>query len=130
LIRFGLIPELIGRIPVIAPLAPLDEDALLTILTKPRNALTKQYAKLLEMDNVELVFLEETLREVARLAIAQGTGARGLRTIMESSMLNLMFDIPSLEGVYRVEITPEVITEATAPKFYYKDQQLSVGIDA
>ena len=119
LVRYGLIPELIGRLPVIAPLSGLDEDSLVRILTEPKNSLVRQYTKLLEMDDVQLVFEEQALREVAKEAIKQSTGARGLRSILEVTMLNLMYDIPSLNKVSRVIITPEVITQNAEPIYEY-----------
>ncbi|MCL2548078.1 MAG: ATP-dependent Clp protease ATP-binding subunit ClpX [Symbiobacteriaceae bacterium] len=126
LIRYGLIPELTGRLPVIAALSSLDESALVRILTEPKNALIKQYRRLFEMDNVELVFEDQALTEIASMAIKQKIGARGLRTILESRMLNLMYEIPDREGITRVVITPEVITSGLEPD-YYSDKQLTVG---
>jgi ATP-dependent Clp protease ATP-binding subunit ClpX len=93
LLRFGLIPEFIGRLPIIASLEPLDEKALVEILTKPKNALVKQYRKMLELDDVELVFEDEALTEIAKKAIERKTGARGLRSIIEGIMLDVMFDL-------------------------------------
>ena len=120
LIRYGLIPELIGRLPIFAPLSALDEEALIRILTEPKNALVKQYKKLLNMDKVELVFEEQALREVAKEAIKQNTGARGLRSILEKIMLNIMYEIPDRLNVSKVIITPEVITEKKEP-IYVED---------
>ena len=102
LIKFGLIPEFIGRLPVVASVTSLDKDALVKILTEPRNALVKQYRKLFEMDGVELEFTEDALEAVADQAILRGTGARGLRAIMEEVLLPVMYDIPSRDDVAKV----------------------------
>ena len=104
LLKFGLIPEFIGRLPVVATLEDLDEAALVEILTKPKNALVKQYARLFEMEGVKLSFTEDALRSVSTRAIARKTGARGLRSIMESILLSTMFDLPGLDGVEEVTI--------------------------
>ena len=102
MVKFGLIPEFIGRLPVIATLEDLDEDALISILSEPKNALVKQYQRLFEMEDVELTFHEDALRGIARKAIARKTGARGLRSIMEKILLDTMFELPNLEGVEEV----------------------------
>jgi ATP-dependent Clp protease ATP-binding subunit ClpX len=115
LIKFGLIPEFIGRLPVVATVEHLDKDALVKILTEPRNALSRQYARMFEMDGVELVFTDDALDAVADQAITRGTGARGLRAILEEVLLNTMFDIPSRDDVGRVEITREVVDERVNP---------------
>ena len=104
MIKFGLIPELIGRLPVIATLAELDEDALVNILTEPKNALVKQYQTLFGMENVELEFEEEALRSIARQAMERKTGARGLRSIVERCLLDTMYQLPDLKGVTKVVI--------------------------
>lgn len=117
LLKFGLIPEFVGRVPVIVTLENLDEDALVRILTEPKNALTRQYQRLFKMDGVELVVKEDALREVAKKAIDRKTGARGLRAIMEDIMLDIMYDIPSIEGVVRCEIDADTINKLTPPKF-------------
>lgn len=109
IVKFGMIPELVGRIPVIVPLSDLDREALVRILTEPKNSLTRQYQKLFRMDGVELTFSEEALQKVADLAIERGTGARGLRAILESAMTELMYEIPSRHDVAKVEITPACI---------------------
>ncbi|GGY52252.1 ATP-dependent Clp protease ATP-binding subunit ClpX [Parvularcula lutaonensis] len=109
LLKFGLIPEFIGRLPVIATLEDLDEDALVQILTAPKNALVKQYARLFEMENVELTFTEEALKAVARKAITRKTGARGLRSIMEGILLDTMFDLPTMENVEEIVVNEEVV---------------------
>ena len=109
LMKFGLIPEFVGRVPVIATLHSLDEAALVDILTKPKNALTKQYTKLFEMDGVELEFEREALDAIAKLAIARSTGARGLRAIVEAAMMDIMYDIPGRTDVLKCVITKETI---------------------
>jgi ATP-dependent Clp protease ATP-binding subunit ClpX len=119
LLRFGLIPEFIGRLPVVATLEDLDESALIEILTKPKNALVKQYGRLFEMEGVKLSFTEDALGSVARRAIARKTGARGLRSIMESILLATMFDLPGLDGVEEVVINREVAESRANPLFLY-----------
>ena len=116
--KFGLIPEFIGRLPVVAVLNELEESDLIDILTKPKNSLIKQYETLLQLDDVDLVFEPEALQVIGRRAIDQGTGARGLRTIIEEIMLNIMFDIPSREDIYKVVITKEVAERTSDPLFY------------
>ncbi|KOP83633.1 ATP-dependent protease ATP-binding subunit ClpX [Cytobacillus solani] len=121
LLRFGLIPEFIGRLPVISSLTPLDEEALIEILTKPKNALVKQYQKMLELDEVELEFEEEALTEIAKKAIERKTGARGLRSIIEGIMLDVMFELPSREDIKKCIITKEAITDNASPKLILED---------
>ncbi|HEU5139510.1 MAG TPA: ATP-dependent protease ATP-binding subunit ClpX [Bacillales bacterium] len=121
LLRYGLIPEFIGRLPVTASLTPLDEEALVEILTKPKNALVKQYKKLLELDNVELEFTEDALREIAKLAIKRKTGARGLRSIIEGIMLDVMFDLPSKEDIVKCTVTKDTVTDEVPPTFVLED---------
>jgi len=115
LLRFGLIPELVGRLPVAVPLEGLDEDALVTILKEPKNALTKQYKKLFELEDVELTFEESALRAVAKKAIQRGTGARGLRAILEDVLLDTMFDLPSRDDVIEVRVTEATVTQKQPP---------------
>ena len=115
LMKFGLIPEIIGRLPAIVSLDSLDEEALIRILVEPKNALVKQYKKLFELDNVELEFDEEALREVARIAVERKTGARGLRGVLEDVMTNIMFEIPSDENIQKVTITKSVINHEGEP---------------
>jgi ATP-dependent Clp protease ATP-binding subunit ClpX len=115
LLRFGLIPELVGRLPVTVSLEALDEEALIRILLEPKNALTKQYKKLFELENVGLTFDPEGLRAVAQKALKRGTGARGLRSILESLMTDLMFELPARDDVREVVITRESVTEGTPP---------------
>ena len=115
LLKNGLIPEFIGRLPIVVTLDSLDEDALGSILTKPKNALVKQYQRLLEMDGVKLSFEDEALRQIAKEALKRKTGARGLRSILESIMRNVMYEIPSVEGVSACKVTKEVITAKKDP---------------
>ena len=118
LTKFGLIPEFIGRLPVNAMLEELDEPALIQILTKPKNAITKQYQKLFEMDGIELEFQEDALKEVARVAMEKKTGARGLRAILEQTMLDVMYDIPSNEKVNKVVVTLDSIKGNSLPEIH------------
>ncbi|MFD1426400.1 ATP-dependent Clp protease ATP-binding subunit ClpX [Kroppenstedtia sanguinis] len=115
LLRFGLIPEFVGRLPVISTLEPLDQDALVRILTEPKNALVKQYQKLLEMDNVKLTFEKDALKAIADEAIRRNTGARGLRAIIESIMLDVMFDLPSRDDVSECVVTEATVRNKVAP---------------
>jgi len=121
---YGLIPEFIGRIPVVANLEQLDVDALKNILTQPKNALVKQYKKMLEIDDVTLEFTDEALTAISELAIERKTGARGLRSIIEESMLEVMFSIPSRTDVKKVIITKETIEDGTSPELYNTEDQL------
>ncbi|WLR93918.1 ATP-dependent Clp protease ATP-binding subunit ClpX [Shinella zoogloeoides] len=122
LVKFGLIPEFIGRLPVLATLEDLDEDALIQILSEPKNALIKQYQRLFEMEDVELTFHEDALREIAKKAIIRKTGARGLRSIMEKILLDTMFELPTLEGVREVVISDEVVKGASRPLYIYSER--------
>ncbi len=115
LIKYGLIPEFVGRLPVVATLEELDEEALIQILTEPKNALTKQYEKLFEMEGCEIEFREEALRSVARKAMDRKTGARGLRTILEQVLLDTMYDLPSMDNVRKVVIDENVIVGGSKP---------------
>ena len=115
LIEFGMIPEFIGRLPILATLAPLDESALVRVLTEPKNALTRQYQKLFEMEGAALEFSPEALTEVAKLALKKGTGARALRQILEGIMVDLMYDLPSQPEIESYRITPEVIRKEAPP---------------
>lgn len=121
LLKFGLIPEFIGRLPVLASLEQLDEKALVQILTEPKNALIKQYQKMMELDGVTLTFEDEALVEIAKLAIERKTGARGLRSIIENVMLDVMFDLPSREDIIECVITKETITDKIQPKLMLED---------
>jgi ATP-dependent Clp protease ATP-binding subunit ClpX len=114
--RYGLIPEFIGRIPVLCALHPLDEKALVRILLEPKNALIKQYQKLFELEGAQIEFTPKTLNVLAAKALEKGTGARGLRSIMESVMLDIMYDLPSEKDKKVYKITPEVITKNAPPK--------------
>lgn len=120
LLRFGLIPELIGRLPVTVTLEELDEDALIEILTKPKNALIKQYQQLLKLDDVDLSFTKDALREIAKLAIKKKAGARGLRGVIENTIMNIMFEIPSREDVKAVEVTKSAVEGTSPPKLIQK----------
>ena len=122
LLKFGLIPEFVGRLPVVATLRDLDAEALGTILTKPKNALVKQYQLLFEMENVKLSFTEDSLAAIARKAMDRKTGARGLRSILEDVLLNTMFELPSMEGVEEVVVNEEVIEGKAKPLFIYSDR--------
>lgn len=123
LLKFGLIPEFVGRVPVIVTLDNLDEDALVQILTEPKNALSRQYRKLFEMDGVELTITEDAVRAVAKKAIERKTGARGLRAIMEDIMLDVMYDIPSTEGIKGCEITADTINGLSKPRLIYAEEK-------
>ena len=120
LIQYGLIPEFVGRLPVVATLEELDEDALVTILTQPKNALAKQYAKMIEMEHCDLELREDALRAIAKKAMARKTGARGLRTILENVLLDTMYDLPSQEGVSKVVIDEAVINGDSQPYLVYE----------
>jgi ATP-dependent Clp protease ATP-binding subunit ClpX len=120
LIKYGLIPEFVGRLPVIAVLDELDEAQLIQILTEPKNAITKQYGKLFEMEGCELEFREDALRAVARKAVERKTGARGLRSILENNLLNTMYELPSLEGVAKVVVDDSVISGDSMPLYLYE----------
>ena len=130
LLKFGLIPEFIGRVPVIATLDDLDEEALMRILTEPKNALVRQYQRLFEMEDVQLSFAEESLRTISKKAIERKTGARGLRSIMESILLDTMFELPSLRGVEEVVISSEVVEGKARPLRIYSDRQEELGTSA
>ncbi|MEL6435528.1 MAG: ATP-dependent Clp protease ATP-binding subunit ClpX [Pseudomonadota bacterium] len=123
LVKYGLIPEFVGRLPVLATLEDLEEDALVRILTEPKNALVKQYQRLFFMEEVELTFHEDALKAIARRAIERKTGARGLRSIMESILLDTMFELPALEGVREVVISDEVVGGNARPLYIYSDKE-------
>jgi len=130
LLRFGLIPEFVGRLPVVATLEDLDEDALVKILTEPKNALVKQYQRLFDMENVELGIHPDALTAIAKKAIDRKTGARGLRSIMEAILLETMFDLPGLDGVQEVVISGEVVEGKARPLYIYSDRREDVGSTA
>jgi ATP-dependent Clp protease ATP-binding subunit ClpX len=130
LLKYGLIPEFVGRVPVLATLEDLDQDALVEILTKPKNALVKQYQRLFEMENVGLSFTEDAMAVIARKAIARRTGARGLRSIMEGILLDTMFDLPSLDGVEEIVVNGEVTEGRAKPLYIYADRREDLGTPA
>ena len=130
LLKFGLIPEFIGRVPVIATLDDLDEEALMRILTEPKNALVRQYQRLFEMEDVQLSFAEESLRTISKKAIERKTGARGLRSIMEGILLDTMFELPTSRGVEEVVISSEVVEGKARPLRIYSDRHEELGTSA
>ncbi len=130
LLRFGLIPEFIGRLPVIATLGDLDEPALIKILTEPKNALVKQYQRLFEMEGVKLSFQPEALSMIAKKAIERRTGARGLRSIMEGILLDTMFDLPGMDGVEEAVISKDVVAGSQSPVLVYAQSRETVGATA
>jgi ATP-dependent Clp protease ATP-binding subunit ClpX len=123
LIKYGLIPELVGRMPIVAPLHHLDEQALIDIMLKPKNALIKQYKKLFVMEDVELDFTPGAYKEIAKLAAERKTGARGLRAILESTMLQIMYDIPSRPNIKKILITEETVTGKDEPELFLKRER-------
>jgi len=123
LIRFGLIPEFVGRLPVVATLEELDENALVSILIEPKNALTKQYRKLFDMEGVELEFRDDALRAVAKRAMKRKTGARGLRTILESVLLDTMYELPSSTTAKKVVVDEAVVVGETQPYIVYESEE-------
>jgi ATP-dependent Clp protease ATP-binding subunit ClpX len=125
LIKFGLIPELVGRLPVVATLGELTESAMIQILTEPRNALVKQYQKLFGMDGVELEVRPSALSAIARKALKRKTGARGLRSIMENALIDTMFDLPTMDGVAKVVIDEHIVEEGAKPLLVYREQKAS-----
>ncbi len=130
LLKFGLIPEFVGRLPVLATLADLDQDSLIEILTKPKNALVKQYQRLFEMEDVRLTFSDDALTSIAKKAVTRKTGARGLRSIMESILLNTLFELPALDGVEEVVISREVADDYAKPLYIYSDRKEDVESSA
>ncbi len=127
LVKFGLIPEFVGRLPVVATLQELDEDALIQILVEPKNALVKQYQKLFSMENVDLEFRPAALQAVARKAIKRRTGARGLRSILEAALLDIMYELPTMKSVEKVVIDENTIEDGSKPLLIYADQQKVSG---
>ena len=123
LLKFGLIPEFVGRLPVLATLEDLDEEALVTILTQPKNALVKQYQRLFELEDTELNFTDDALKAIAKRAIARKTGARGLRSILEDILLDTMFELPSLDSVTEVVVNEEAVNSDAAPLMIYADTE-------
>lgn len=130
LLKFGLIPEFVGRLPVLATLEDLDEEALIEILTKPKNALVKQYQRLFEMEDVGLTFRDEALESIAKKAVLRKTGARGLRSIMENILLDTMFDLPGLDGVEEIVINEDTVNDGAAPIFIYADRKNEIESSA
>jgi ATP-dependent Clp protease ATP-binding subunit ClpX len=130
LLKFGLIPEFVGRLPVLATLEDLDENSLVEILTQPKNALVKQYQRLFEMENVNLTFAEDALVSIAHAAVERKTGARGLRSIMENILLDTMYELPGLEGVEEVVISREVAEDFAKPLYIYSERQKDVESSA
>jgi ATP-dependent Clp protease ATP-binding subunit ClpX len=130
LLKFGLIPEFVGRVPVLATLEDLDEEELVKILVEPKNALVKQYQRLFEMEDVVLTFSDEAMKAISRKAIGRKTGARGLRSIMESILLETMFDLPGLEGVQEVVISNEVVDGCARPLYIYAERAEDMGSSA
>ena len=124
LLKFGLIPEFIGRLPITVACDPLDEQALIDILVKPRNALVKQYQKLLKLDNIDLTFDQDALSAIAKKALARRSGARGLRSIIEDAMLDTMFSLPSRDDVASCTITRDVIEQGAAPTLTLKEAKV------
>ncbi|MGR3491429.1 MAG: AAA family ATPase, partial [Shimia sp.] len=122
LLKFGLIPEFVGRLPVIATLEDLDEDALITILTQPKNALVKQYQRLFELEDTQLTFTEDALKAIAAKAIERKTGARGLRSILEGILLDTMFDLPGMGDVSEVVVNEEAVTSDAQPLMVHAEQ--------
>jgi ATP-dependent Clp protease ATP-binding subunit ClpX len=127
LLKFGLIPEFVGRLPVLATLEDLDEPALITILTEPKNALVKQYQRMFEMENVKLSFPNDALSAIAKKAISRKTGARGLRSILESILLDTMFDLPSMRGVEEVVVSADVVEGRAKPLQIYSERRDGAG---
>ena len=123
LIKYGLIPEFIGRLPVVTVLEELDEESLIRILTEPRNALTKQYAKLMKLEGVDLEFRPAALRQIAKKATERKAGARGLRSILENALLDTMYELPSMEGIKKVIVDESVITDGSRPLYVYQDKK-------
>jgi len=130
LLKFGLIPEFVGRLPVLATLEDLDEPALVRILTEPKNALVKQYQRLFDMENVDLTIHPDAMGSIAKKAIERKTGARGLRSIMEAILLETMFDLPGLDGVQEVVISPDVVDGNARPLYIYSERREDVGSTA
>jgi ATP-dependent Clp protease ATP-binding subunit ClpX len=123
LLKYGLIPEFVGRLPVVATLDDLDESALISILTEPKNALVKQYKRLFEMEGANLEFSEDSLKAIAKKAIARKTGARGLRSILEGNLLDTMFELPDMDDIETVRVEEETITDSKRPVFVLSNKK-------
>ena len=121
LLKFGMIPEFVGRLPVLTVVDPLDEQTLVDILVKPKNAITKQYKKIFEYEGVELVFEDDALKIIAKKAMEKGNGARGLRSILEKILLDTMYEIPSKKDIAKVVISSDVVEKGDKPAIIYKD---------
>ncbi len=130
LLKFGLIPEFVGRLPVLATLTNLDEEALIEILTKPKNALVKQYQRLFDMEDVRLAFTDGALESIAKMAVKRKTGARGLRSMMESMLLDTMYELPGLMGVEEIVLNREVVEDSTNPLYIYSERQKEIETSA
>ena len=130
LVKYGLIPEFVGRLPVIATLEDLDEESLIKILTEPKNALIKQYQSLFKMEKVDLEFRKDALKSIAKLAISRKTGARGLRSILETILMDTMFDLPSHENLQEVIISPETVESGKLPIMVHSDKKKDLGAQA
>ena len=130
LVKYGLIPEFVGRLPVIATLEDLDEESLIKILTEPKNALTKQYQSLFKMEKVDLEFRKDALKSIAKLAISRKTGARGLRSILETILMDTMFDLPTHENLQEVIISPETVESGKLPIMVHSDKKKDLGAQA
>ena len=128
LVKYGLIPEFVGRLPVIATLEDLDEASLIKILTEPKNALIKQYQTLFKMEKVDLNFRNDALNSIAKLAIERKTGARGLRSILESILMDTMFELPSHENLEEVIIGPETVDHSKPPIMVHSDKKKDIGV--
>ena len=127
---FGLIPEIIGRLPVLTYMNPLDRETLSTIFTEPKNALIKQFQSLFKMDGVRLEFKEDALSEIAQLAVEQNTGARGLRSIIEETLVNLMYDAPDIKDLYKIVINKDVVSKNSEPILIYSNKNSNQKIIA
>ena len=127
LIKYGLIPEFVGRMPIIATIEELDEEALMTILTEPKNALIKQFGKLFELENVELEIRQDALKAVAKKAMDRKTGARGLRSILEKALLETMFELPSMNDVTKVTVDSSVIEDSSQPLYVFEDEPRNIS---
>ena len=130
LLKFGLIPEFVGRLPVVATLEDLDEDALVTILSEPKNSLIKQYQKLFELEKTNLTFTDDALLAIAKRAISRKTGARGLRSILEDILLDTMFDLPALNNVNEVVVNAEAVKKDVKPLLIYSDENKDIEASA
>ena len=130
LVKYGLIPEFVGRLPVIATLEDLDEESLIKILTEPKNALIKQYQSMFKMEKVDLEFRKDALKSIAKLAISRKTGARGLRSILETILMDTMFDLPSHDNLQEVIISPETVENGKPPIMVHSDKKNDVGAQA